>query len=133
MKVNNYNVVAPNVNCTLFGTDENGSQKNFNAQALLALNATPQVEPTNLLTSFTILVTNTYFTGTAGASFAVTLPASNSILNGAKYVIMSTVTRATTTWISAGATIVGAPATLTANTPVCFQYNHANATWYISL
>ena len=133
MKVNNYNVVPPNVNCTLFGTDENGSQKNFNAQALLALNATPQVEPTNLLTSFTILVTNTYFTGTAGASFAVTLPASNSNLNGAKYVIMSTVTRASTTWISSVATIVGAPATLTANTPVCFQYNHANATWYISL
>lgn len=133
MKVNNYNVVAPNVNCTLFGTDENGSQKNFNAQALLALNATPQVEATNLLTSFTILVTNTYFTGTAGASFAITLPASNSNLNGAKYVVMATATRATTTWISAGATIVGAPSTLTANTPVCLQYNHANATWYISL
>lgn len=62
MKVNNYNVVAPNVNCTVFGTDENGDQKNFNVQALLALNATPQVEATNLLTSFTILKTNTYFT-----------------------------------------------------------------------
>jgi len=35
--------------------------------------------------------------------------------------------------LSGGATIVGAPSTLTANTPVCFQYNHANATWYISL
>jgi hypothetical protein len=133
MKVNNYNVVAPNVNCTVFGTDENGSQKNFNVQALLALNATPEVVATNLLTSRTILVTNTYFTGTAGASFAITLPASNSNLNGAKYVVMSTATRATTTWISSGATIVGAPSTLTANTPVCLQYNHADATWYISL
>ena len=46
---------------------------------------------------------------------------------------MSTTTRATTTWASSGATIVGAPATLTANTPVCLQYSHANLTWYISL
>lgn len=133
MKVNNYNVVAPNVNCTVFGTDENGAQKNFNAQALVSLNATPQVESTNLLTSFTITKTNTYFTGTAGASFAITLPASNYNLNGAKYVVMSTATRAATTWTSAGCTIVGAPTTLTANTPVCLQYNHSNATWYISL
>jgi len=133
MKVNNYNVVAPNVNCTVFGTDENGSQKNFNVQALLALNATPEIVTTNLLTSHTITKTNTYFTGTAGASFAITLPASNSNLNGAKYVVMATETRATTTWTSSGATIVGAPSTLTANTPVCLQYNHANATWYISL
>lgn len=41
MKVNNYNVVAPNSNCTLFGTDENGSQKNFNAQAVAELSVTP--------------------------------------------------------------------------------------------
>lgn len=133
MKVNNYNVVAPNVNCTVFGTNEYGDQKNFNVQALLALNATPEVVATNLLTSHTITKTNTYFTGTAGASFAITLPASNSNLDGAKYVVMATETRATTTWISSGATIVGAPSTLTANTPVCLQYNHSNATWYISL
>jgi len=101
MKVNNYNVVAPNVNCTVFGTNENGDQKNFNVQALLALNATPQVEAANLLTSFTILKTNTYFTGTAGASFAITLPASNSNLDGAKYVFMSTAERVSTTWTSA--------------------------------
>ena len=133
MKVNNYNVVAPNVNCTVFGTDEYGNQKNFNVQALLALNSTPHIVTNNTLTSFTIINTNTYFTGTAGASFAITLPASNSNLNGAKYVVMATETRATTTWISSGATIVGAPSTLTANTPVCLQYNHSNATWYISL
>lgn len=133
MKVNNYNVVAPNVNCTVFGTNENGDQKNFNVQALLALNATPEVVATNLLTSFTITKTNTYFTGTAGASFAITLPASNSNLDGAKYVVMSTAERVSTTWTSAGATIVGSPSTLLANTPVCLQYNHSNATWYISL
>lgn len=133
MKVNNYNVVAPNVNCTVFGTDENGDQKNFNAQALVSLNAKPEVVATNALTSYTITKTNTYFTGTAGASFAITLPASNYNLDGAKYVIMVTATRTATTWTSAGTTIVGAPSTLTANTPVCLQYNHANTTWYISM
>jgi hypothetical protein len=46
---------------------------------------------------------------------------------------MSTATRATTTWASSGASIVGAPATLTENTPVCLQYSHANTTWYISI
>jgi len=133
MKVNNYNVVAPNVDCTVFGTDEAGAQKNFNVQALLALNATPQIVTNDALTSYTVIKTNTYFTGTAGATFTIYLPASNSNLNGAKYVLMATITRGSTTWISPGATIVGAPSALTANTPVCFQYNHANATWYISL
>jgi hypothetical protein len=132
MKVNNYNVVPPNVNCTVFGTDENGSQKNFNVQALLALNATPEVVTTNLLTTFTITKTNTYFTGTASIPFDLVLPGSNSNLNGAKYVIMSTTNRPITTWLSVNATVVGAPSALTANTPVCLQYNHANATWYIS-
>lgn len=133
MKVNNYNVVPPNINCTVFGTVESGAQKNFNVQALLALNSIPEIVATNLLTSHTITKTNTYFTGTAGASFAITLPASNSNLDGAKYVVMATATRAATTWTSGGSTVVGAPSTLTANTPVCLQYNHANATWYISL
>jgi hypothetical protein len=45
---------------------------------------------------------------------------------------MSTTNRPITTWLSVNATVVGAPSALTANTPVCLQYNHANATWYIS-
>ena len=133
MKVNNYNVVAPNVNCTVFGTDENGNQKNFNVQALLQLNATPEIVSTNTLTLFSITKTNTYFTGTAGASFAITLPASNSNLNGAKYVIISTAARSSVTWSSSGSSIIGAPSSLSSNTPICLQYNHSNATWYISM
>jgi hypothetical protein len=46
---------------------------------------------------------------------------------------MSTAERVSTTWASSGATIVGAPSTLLANTPVCLQYSHANLKWYISI
>jgi hypothetical protein len=133
MKVQNYITETPNTTSKVFGTNTAGKTVNFNVTALLALNQAPLVDSANTLTSATLTRVNTYFTGTAGASFAVTLPASNSNLDGVKYVIMSTATRATTTWVSTGATIVGAPATLTANTPVCLQYSHANTAWYISL
>lgn len=133
MKVQNYITETPNTNCRVFGLNANGSTVNFNVPALLALNQAPSVNAANALTLATLTNVNTYFTGTAGASFAITLPASNSSLDGVKYVVMSTATRATTTWASAGASVVGAPATLTANTPVCLQYSHANLTWYISL
>jgi hypothetical protein len=133
MKVQNYITETPSTASKVFGTNAAGDTVNYDVPALLALNQTPSVIATNLLTAATLINVNTYFTGTAGASFAVTLPASSSNLDGVKYVIMSTATRATTTWASAGAAIVGAPATLTANTPVCLQYSHANATWYISI
>lgn len=133
MKVQNYITETPNTNCRVFGLNANGSTVNFNVPALLALNQAPSVVTTNALTLATLTNVNTYFTGTAGASFAITLPASNSNLDGVKYVVMSTATRATTTWTSSGSVIVGAPSTLTANTPVCLQYNHANTTWYISI
>lgn len=133
MKVQDYITETPSTTSKVFGTNTAGKTVNFNVPALLALNQTPTVDATNALTAATLINVNTYFTGTAGASFAITLPASNSNLDGVKYVIMSTVTRATTTWTSAGATIVGAPTTLTANTPICLQYSHANAAWYISL
>lgn len=133
MKVQNYTTETPNTNCRVFGLNANGNTVNFNVPALLALNQAPSVVATNSLTSATLTNVNTYFTGTAGASFAITLPASNSNLDGVKYVVMSTATRATTTWTSSGSVIVGAPSTLTENTPVCLQYNHANTTWYISI
>ena len=133
MKVQNYVTETPNTDCRVFGLNASGSTVNFNVPALLALNQAPSVNATNALTLATLTNVNTYFTGTAGASFAITLPASNSSLDGVKYVVMSPATRSTTTWASAGASVVGAPATLTANTPVCLQYSHANATWYISI
>lgn len=133
MKVQNYITETPSTTSKVFGTNSTGKTVNFDVPALLALNQTPSVISTNDLTLATLTNVNTYFTGTAGASFAITLPASNSSLDGVKYVVMSTATRATTSWASTGATIVGAPATLTANTPVCLQYSHANATWYISI
>ena len=140
MKINRYNNSTPTTSTTLIGSDSTGETFNFTVQSVFdliysgVLNVNASVVATNSATSDTITSTNTYFTGTlAGASFAITFPAANSNLNGIKYTVMSTIARATTTWISTGATFVGAPAALVANTPVCFQYNHSDLKWYISL
>ena len=133
MKTQDYANSAPTPSSRLFGTDATGQTKNFTVQSVLALNSIPSIVTTNALTSATISSVNTYFTGTTGASFAITFPESNSSLDGIKFVVMSTAARATTTWISSGATFIGAPAALVANTPVCFQYNHSDLKWYISL
>lgn len=133
MKVQNYITETPSTTSKVFGTNAAGNTVNYDVPALLALNQTPSVVATNALTAATLTNVNTYFTGTAGPSFAVNLPAASSNLDGVKYVIMSTVERVSTTWVSTGATFVGAPATLLANTPVCLQYSHANLKWYISI
>ena len=139
MKINSYNNSTPTTSTTLIGSNSTGNTFNFTLQSVFdliysgVLNVSPSVVTTNALTSATISSTNTYFTGTNGASFAITFPAANSNLNGIKYTVMSTAARATTTWISTGATFVGAPTALVANTPVCFQYNHSDLKWYISL
>lgn len=133
MKVQNYITETPSTTSKVFGTNAAGDTVNYNVTALLALNQTPSVVAINALTAATLTNVNTYFTGTAGPSFTVNLPAASSNLDGVKYVIMSTVERVSTTWVSTGATFVGAPATLLANTPVCLQYSHANLKWFISL
>ena len=134
MKAANYQIKPPSVDDLLFGTkNSSGDTVNFRVQDVVNLTQTPSIVTTNVLISATISNINTYFTGTTGLTFAVTLPTANANIDGLKYVIMSTATRATTTWVTPGGSIVGAPSTLTANTPVCFQYNNANATWYISM
>lgn len=134
MKAANYQIKAPSVNDLLFGTkNSSGDTVNFRVQDVVNLTQTPSIVSTNTLISATISNINTYFTGTTGAQFAVTLPTASANIDGLKYVIMSTATRLSTTWVTPGATIVGAPSTLTADTPVCFQYNNSNTTWYISM
>lgn len=134
MKTGNYQAQSPSVNDLLFGTQNStGDTVNFRVQDVLNLTQAPSVVTTNTLTTATISNINTYFTGTAGASFAITLPTASANIDGLKYVIMSTNNRPTTTWVTLGATIVGAPAGLSANTPVCFQYNNSDTTWYISM
>lgn len=135
MKAGNYQTQTPSVNDLLFGTQNStGNTVNFKMQDVVNLTQAPSVVSTNTLTATTISNINTYFTGTAGIQFAVTLPTASSNIDGLKYVIMSTANRAATTWITPGATaIVGAPTSLVAYTPVCFQYNNANTTWYISM
>jgi hypothetical protein len=143
MKINSYNNSTPTTSTKLIGSNSTGETFNFTLQSVFdliysgVLNVSPSVVTTNSLTSATISSTNTYFTGTvAGASFAITFPAANPNLNGIKYTVMSLVQRVSTTWISSGATFVGAPGTLSPSslaTPVCFQYNHSDLKWYISL
>jgi hypothetical protein len=142
MKINSYNNSTPTTSTKLIGSNSTGETFNFTVQSVFdliysgVLNVSPSVVTTNGLTSATITSTNTYFTGTAGASFAITFPAANPNLNGIKYTVMSTTQRVSTTWISSGATFVGAPGTLSPSslaTPVCFQYNHSDLKWYISL
>lgn len=133
MKVQNYTTETPNTECRVFGVNANGSAVNFTVPSLLALNQSPEVITTDAITFADITNVNTYFTGTASVLFSITLPAASSGLDGVKYVIMSTEERASTTWASSGASVVGAPSTLLANTPVCLQYSHSDLTWYISL
>ena len=134
MKAANYQIKTPSVNDLLFGTkNSTGETVNFKMQDVVNLTQTPSIVSTNTLIAATIANINTYFTGTAGANFAITLPTASSNIDGLKYVIMSTVNRPTTTWVTPGGSIVGAPSSLTANTPVCFQYNNSDTTWYISM
>jgi hypothetical protein len=142
MKINSYNNSTPTTSTSLIGSNGTGETFNFTVQSIFDLiysgivDVNPSVVTTNALTSTTITSTNTYFTGTTGASFAITFPAANSNLNGIKYTVMSTVERLVTTFISSGATFVGAPSSLSPSsvaTPICFQYNHSNTTWYRSL
>lgn len=91
------------------------------------------VDATGSLTVFTVVTQYVYLTGTAGASFAITLPAVGAGIDGQKCIIMSRNTRTSTTWASSGGTVLGAPTTLTADTPVCLHYDHASLSWYMSL
>ena len=142
MKINNYNNSTPTTSTTLIGSDSTGETFNFTVQSVFdliysgVLNVNASVVSGNALTSATITSTNTYFTGTTGASFAITFPAANSNLNGIKYTVMSTAERLVTTFTSTGATFVGAPSSLSPSnvaTPICFQYNHSDLKWYRSL
>ena len=142
MKINSYNNSTPTTSTTLIGSNSTGETFNFTVQSVFdliysgVLNVNASVVTGNALTSATITSTNTYFTGTTGASFAITFPAANSNLNGIKYTVMSTAERLVTTFTSTGATFVGAPSSLSPSgvaTPICFQYNHSDLKWYRSL
>lgn len=96
-------------------------------------NTSTTVTATNSLTTYTASTQDNYLTGTAGASFAITFPAASATIDGTYISIMSTASRASTTWTSSGATFVGAPSSLAANTPYKFKYNQATTAWYFTL
>lgn len=87
---------------------------------------------TAALTAYTVTTRRTYFTGTAGASLVLTLPAASAEIDGQIHTVMSTTARANVTWISSGASgSIGLPASLAANTPVSLQYHHATTEWLV--
>lgn len=94
-------------------------------------NTSKTVITTTLLAAATLASQFTYFTGASvNSSFALTFPAANTPnLDGQIYTVMSTVTRLNVTWISTGATFIGAPASLSATIPIRFQFHLATNQW----
>lgn len=92
-----------------------------------------EVVSTASLTTLTVAKKNTYLTGAAGASLAITMPNAGSVIDGQKMTIMSSVDRPSVTWASGGGgSFVGAPASLSAGVPVTLQYDQATAKWYMT-
>ena len=76
--------------------------------------------------------TNYVYLTTSAASLAVTLPTTASWMDGLVVILVVGSSVATATWVagSGGATIVGAPASLSANVPTRMIYHHATTSWY---
>lgn len=84
-------------------------------------------------TTFTYPANTQYqYITTSAASLATTLPATSAALDGMVITLVAGSSVATATWVAGtgGATIVGAPAALVANTPVRMIYHHATTSWY---
>ena len=82
-------------------------------------------------TSYTVPDNTGYvYLTTTAASLAVTLPAGSALIDGLEITIVPSATVATVTWVSTGASFVGAPAAFAANTRVSMIYNHATTAWY---
>jgi len=84
-------------------------------------------------TTFTYPANTRYqYITTSAASLATTLPATSAALDGMVITFVAGAAVATATWVAGtgGATIVGAPADLVANTPVRMIYHHATTSWY---
>ena len=82
-------------------------------------------------TSYTVPANTGYvYLTTTAASLAVTLPAGSALIDGLEITIVPSATVATVTWVSTGASFVGAPAAFAANTRVSMIYNHATTAWY---
>lgn len=70
------------------------------------------------------------FTGTQAASVQFIFPAASNAIDGLKITIFTAAAVGTaSTWISAGATFVSAPATLAAGSITAFEYDHLSLQW----
>src|SRR6266436_4476458 len=86
----------------------------------------------NAVTPYVIPANTTYvgFTGTQLATLQFTFPAGGASIDGYKITIFTAAAVGTAaTWVSAGATFVGAPATLAANSVTAFIYDQGSTQW----
>lgn len=82
------------------------------------------------LTTYTIPAASSYiYVTSSAASLAITYPAASVAIDGLMISIVLAAGMLTTTYISTGATFVGAPTTLVANTPLRMIYHHATLQW----
>ena len=81
-------------------------------------------------TSVTISNHFTYIT-TSASSMATTLPAASASIDGQVFIVEFGSSVTTATWISSGATFVGAPSTIVLNTPYRFIYINSSTQWFL--
>ena len=117
---------------TTIGTAQNGSQYGaFYTPAIfhqaeyipgttkIANGASTSVSPTARYSYIT----------TSAASLATTFPAGSALIDGLIMTVCYSAGVATATWVSSGATFVGAPGAIVANTPYRFIYQHSSTQW----
>jgi len=79
-------------------------------------------------TSVTVSGQYSYIT-TSASSMATTFPAGSASIDGLQMIVVFSANVATATWVSSGATFVGAPASIVANTPYRFVYFNSATQW----
>jgi hypothetical protein len=80
--------------------------------------------------SVTISAPYSYVT-TSATSMATTFPAGSSAIDGLIREVVFSASVATSTWVSSGATFVGAPTSISANVPYRFIYLNSSSQWLI--
>lgn len=82
-------------------------------------------------TTYTVPANTSYvYLTTTAASLTITLPAASAAIDGLIITIVPSAVVATLSWLSTGATFVGALTAFALNTPVRLIYDHASLKWY---
>ena len=131
-------VLTPGTTTKVHGDGTNILAYSTNASTPIATTGLRQlgkvIISNNATTSYTVPANTSFvaFLGTNTATLVTTLPAASETIDGLLFTLVSQAAVTTATWTSTGAIFIGAPASLTANTPVRFTYHHATTNWIIS-